>query len=279
MVRGDQSPLPPDAGTNPGLSIYSVSCAATGNCGAVGSYTDRSGNQQGLLLSETRGTWAPAMKATLPAGTGSNPEVTINSVSCVSAGNCSAVGSYNDSSGHEQGLLLETTQTLTVSLAGPGSGTVTSPPSGISCPGDCSHSYGSGTQMMLTATPAARSFFSGWSGACTGTGRCTVTTSAARTVTATFKLHLPDTKITKSKINRKHRTAKFSFKAIGATSGFQCALVRQPKKHHKHPKPKFSRCSSPKSYGHLKPGRYTFLVRALNATGPDRTPAKKSFRI
>jgi hypothetical protein len=40
--------------------------------------------------------------------------------------------------------------------------------------------------VTLTATPAAGSTFTSWSGACTGSGGCTVTMSAARTVTATF---------------------------------------------------------------------------------------------
>ena len=75
---------------------------------------------------------------------------------------------------------------LTVSLAGTGSGTVTSSPAGINCGIDCSDAYASGTEVTLTATPATGSTFSGWSGACTGTGACKVTMSATRSVTATF---------------------------------------------------------------------------------------------
>src|SRR5262249_4991527 len=66
-------------------------------------------------------------------------------------------------------------QTLTVTLAGTGSGTVTSSPAGISCPGTCSAAFGSGTSVTLTATAASGSTFAGWSGAgCSGTGPCTV---------------------------------------------------------------------------------------------------------
>jgi len=75
---------------------------------------------------------------------------------------------------------------LTVSLAGAGSGTVTSSPAGIDCGIDCSEAFASGTEVTLTATPATGSTFSGWSGACTGTGACKVTMSATRSVTATF---------------------------------------------------------------------------------------------
>src|SRR5207247_6685833 len=73
--------------------------------------------------------------------------------------------------------------------AGTGSGTVTSAPAGINCGATCSASFASGTVVTLTATPAAGSTFSGWSGAgCSGTGACVLTLSAATTVTATFSL-------------------------------------------------------------------------------------------
>ena len=100
--------------------------------------------------------------------------------------------------------------------------------------------------------------------------------TADRTVTARFAL-LPNTKITKAKIDPANQRAKFKFKALGKSTGFRCALVKAKK--HKKPKPHFSRCHSPKTYAGLAPGRYTFLVRAFNAGGPDRTPAKKRFRL
>ena len=78
------------------------------------------------------------------------------------------------------------TQTLTVATSGSGSGTVTSSPAGINCGSTCSHAYATGTSVTLSATPASGSVFSGWSGACSGTGGCTVTMSQARSVTATF---------------------------------------------------------------------------------------------
>jgi hypothetical protein len=174
---------------------------------------------------------------------------------------------------HYEARYLKPPVLLTVSLAGMGSGAVTGSPSGISCPGACSHKYGSGTQVRLNATAAAGSFFSGWSGACTGTGGCTVMMSAARKVIATFRLHPPDTKVTSSSISRRHRSATFGFRAIGVASGFQCALVRGSEQ------PEFSRCNSPKSYRQLKSGSYRFLVRGFNARGRDPTPAMRSFRI
>jgi chitodextrinase len=75
---------------------------------------------------------------------------------------------------------------LTVAKSGIGSGTVSSSPAGISCGSACSAGFSSGTSVTLTATAASGSAFTGWSGACTGTSTCTVTMSAAKSVTATF---------------------------------------------------------------------------------------------
>lgn len=78
-----------------------------------------------------------------------------------------------------------TLHNLTVLLGGTGSGKVVG--TGISCPGACSHGYPGGQSVTLTASPAAGSAFTGWSGGgCTGTEACEVTMSSDRTVTATF---------------------------------------------------------------------------------------------
>ncbi|MGA8497162.1 MAG: protease pro-enzyme activation domain-containing protein [Xanthobacteraceae bacterium] len=75
---------------------------------------------------------------------------------------------------------------LTVSVTG--SGTVTSNPVGIDCPSTCSQTFAGGPQVTLTATPSGGGdwVFSGWSGACSGAGPCTVTMATAQSVTATF---------------------------------------------------------------------------------------------
>lgn len=67
-----------------------------------------------------------------------------------------------------------------------GDGTATSDPAGIDCGATCSASYAAGTGVTLTATPAIESTFSGWSGACTGTGACVVAMTEPRSVTASF---------------------------------------------------------------------------------------------
>ncbi|MEI6209704.1 MAG: DUF1566 domain-containing protein [Desulfuromonadales bacterium] len=78
--------------------------------------------------------------------------------------------------------------TLSTSKTGSGSGTITSNPVGISCGATCSASFTNGTSVTLTATPDTGSAFAGWSGACSGTGTCTVTMDTAWSVRAVFKL-------------------------------------------------------------------------------------------
>ncbi len=75
---------------------------------------------------------------------------------------------------------------VTVSPAGTGSGTVTSTPPGIDCGATCASTFAPNISVALSAAQATGSTFTGWGGACSGTGACTVTTSAARTVSATF---------------------------------------------------------------------------------------------
>ncbi len=99
-------------------------------------------------------------------------------------------------------------------------------------------------------------------------------TSACSTTAATYTqadLTPPATKLKKAKISSKAHTAKFVFTSSEAGSRFQCRLDRQEK---------FSKCRSPKTYKHLKPGKHTFRVRATDAAGnTDKTPAKRVFRI
>ena len=86
-------------------------------------------------------------------------------------------------------LAAQSTFTLTITPAGTGKGTVTSSPAGINCPTACSASFSSGTVVKLTPVAASGSFFASWTGACAGTGSCTLTMSAAKSATATFNVN------------------------------------------------------------------------------------------
>ncbi len=83
--------------------------------------------------------------------------------------------------------------TLTVSLIGTGNGSVFDGFQQISCTetagvtsGNCSGTYPAGTVVILTASPAQPSTFGGYSGACIGTGPCSITMNSSQSVTASF---------------------------------------------------------------------------------------------
>ena len=106
-----------------------------------------------------------------------------------------------DNAGNEEQVRTETyqlTHNLAVSRSGTGAGTVTSQPAGIDCGATCTSTYAEDTAVTLTATPATGSTFNSWLGACSGmVNNCTVTVSAAKSVTAVFNAYLPLT-VTKS---------------------------------------------------------------------------------
>jgi hypothetical protein len=90
-------------GAGPGAYVSSVSCASPGNCSA-GGYYDKgtSGPLQAFVISQAGGTWGKAKQV---PGTGTGNSI-VNSVSCASAGNCTAGGSYTDNTGHSQAFVV-----------------------------------------------------------------------------------------------------------------------------------------------------------------------------
>jgi hypothetical protein len=78
---------------------------------------------------------------------------------------------------------------LSMGKDGSGGGTVTSDPAGINCGYACSAEFDYGTLVTLTAVADTGSTFTGWGGACSGTGDCVVTMDTAKSVTATFAIY------------------------------------------------------------------------------------------
>ncbi len=74
---------------------------------------------------------------------------------------------------------------LDMVVNGTGKGTISSPPFGIACNSSCYGYYESGSEINLKVDPYY-SYFTGWSGACTGTGDCLLKLQANTSVTATF---------------------------------------------------------------------------------------------
>jgi hypothetical protein len=176
--------------------------------------------------------------------------------------------------------IIGPSQTLRIEFAGDEAGTVGG--RGIVCPPECAQRYPQARVEALRADPPAR--FAGFSGPCSGTGACLAKMDGDRTVTATFG-RPAGTRITKAKLAPRKRLATFSFSAPGAITGYECMLVRKAQhrkragKSRKKRRPRFTRCDSPHRYRHLKPGRYTFRVRALDILGADAHPAKKKLRL
>lgn len=85
--------------------LPALSCPSTGNCSAGGAFSDATGKSQGLLLDEVNGTWRAPTKLRAPRGAATNPAVTVDALSCGSAGNCSVVGSYQDIAGSLQSFV------------------------------------------------------------------------------------------------------------------------------------------------------------------------------
>lgn len=105
-----EAPLPAGAQPNADPNYFgltAISCPAAGSCAAVGYYNDNSG-EQGLLLTLSGGSWS-AQAVKVPSDAAQSSAVSLNSVACVSAGNCTAVGGYTDSSGVTHGLFASET--------------------------------------------------------------------------------------------------------------------------------------------------------------------------
>jgi hypothetical protein len=162
-------------------SVTAVSCASPGDCGAGGYYTDGSGHTQAFVVTETSGVWGTAKETAAALNTGGN--ATVNSVSCPSAGNCAAGGSYRDGSGHTEAFVVTetsgswgTARETADALNTGGNATVNS----VSCPsaGNCaaggSYRDGAGHAQSALITVSVRARYSG-----TPAGTVTVKAGAA----------------------------------------------------------------------------------------------------
>jgi len=97
--------------TSPDATFNSVSCVSAGNCTAAGYFKDSVGNRQAFTQTSTDGTWAVAVPATFATDVQNiYPDAYFYSVSCVSAGNCTAAGSFYDLAGNRQAFTQSTIQ-------------------------------------------------------------------------------------------------------------------------------------------------------------------------
>jgi cutinase len=90
--------------------LSSVSCSKAAGCAAVGYYIEGSFSQNnatvhGLLLTGSGASWR-AVSVPVPAHASSDPGPALTSVACTQQPKCAAFGTYTDSRGFWQGLLL-----------------------------------------------------------------------------------------------------------------------------------------------------------------------------
>ncbi len=87
---------PGSAALNAGgqAEALSVSCGIAGNCAAGGFYTDAAGASQAFVMTEKNENWGHAVEVPGTAVLNAGGSARVVSVSCRSAGNCSAGGSY-----------------------------------------------------------------------------------------------------------------------------------------------------------------------------------------
>jgi hypothetical protein len=77
--------------------VSSVSCGSAGNCAVGGFYQDTSTGFQAFVADEVNGTWDDALEIPGTAALNTGDQASVSSVSCASAGNCTAVGGYSPS--------------------------------------------------------------------------------------------------------------------------------------------------------------------------------------
>ena len=85
--------------------VSSVSCASAGSCAASGAYSDGRGHLQGFVASQRNGVWDRAIEVPGLGALNKGGVAGVTSVSCGSAGSCSAGGDYLDRRGSAQGFV------------------------------------------------------------------------------------------------------------------------------------------------------------------------------
>jgi len=179
-----------------------------------------------------------------------------------------------------KGQLLSYALTLTVNGSGTVHSSTTPTTPDINCSGGCGQSYDTDTVVTLAPEPSNGHTFTGWTGACTGTGVCQVTMGGPRDVGAMFAdITPPNTAIISAPpLATSSTLINFTFSSSEVGSTFQCNLNGGG----------WDACTTPYSNSIVYAmfvncridSQMDFSVRAIDPAGNvDQTPASYSWRI
>lgn len=87
--------------------LHAVACASAGNCVAGGGYREASGNFEAYLVNQIHGAWHNAFEVSGISALNTGGTSYVQTISCGAVGDCSAGGSYVDSSGHSQAFVVD----------------------------------------------------------------------------------------------------------------------------------------------------------------------------
>ncbi|RYE77509.1 MAG: DUF11 domain-containing protein, partial [Myxococcales bacterium] len=170
--------------------LTNVTWTCTASAGSACGAANGAGNiaDNGLML--PGGTRTYTVSTTIQTGNGTSSVTNKATVAITTAGVVDP-DSQNDAAVDTDSI--GTLHNVVVTKVGPQSaGTITSTPAAISCGTACGAATGAfleGSQIVLTASPAAGSSFQGWTGACLAAGSsptCNLTVSGPLAVSAKF---------------------------------------------------------------------------------------------
>jgi len=207
LEEGTTATLAATAAIGSVFDHWGGACAGTGNCVTVvnaDTYVTATFTQQYQLTVSKTGAGAGTV-----TGNGIDCGVTCNvsldsgtaiSLTAVPAagsvftgwsGDCSGMGACSTTMSVNRSVTANfapAPSKYTLTVVRTGSGTVTSQPKGINCGNKCSLAFATGSNVTLTAKPAKKHLFLGWSGGgCSGNAlTCVVPMTSAQTVNAQF---------------------------------------------------------------------------------------------
>lgn len=108
-VWQDAEEVPGTAALNAGggAGATSVACPTVGNCSAGGYFLDSTYHQQAFVVDEVKGIWQDAEEVPATAGLNTAGDAEVLALSCSTAGNCSAGGSYETRTNHFQAFVAD----------------------------------------------------------------------------------------------------------------------------------------------------------------------------